>query len=57
MTELNKLKLYCILTVMVGFTIVNIINNNNWVGYLLSLLVIPMITWILIELFLKYKTK
>jgi hypothetical protein len=57
MTELNKFKLYLILTVMVGFTIVNVIKDNNWVGYVLSLLVFPLMTWFMIELFLKYKIK
>jgi hypothetical protein len=57
MTELNKSKLYLILSVMVGFTLVNIIKDNNWVGYLLSLVVFPLITWGLIELLFKYKSK
>jgi len=57
MTEINKSKLYLILTVMVGFTLVNIIKDNNWVGYLLSLVVFPLITWGLIELLFKYKSK
>ncbi len=57
MTELNKSKLYLILTVMVGFTLVNLIKDNNWVGYLLSLVVFPLITWGLIELLFKYKSK
>lgn len=48
MTELNKSKLYLILTVMVGFTLLNIVKDNNWVGYLLSLVVFPLITWSLI---------
>jgi len=55
MIKINKLKLYLILTIMVGFTLVNVINDNNWVGYLLSLVVIPLITWGIIELFLKYR--
>jgi hypothetical protein len=57
MSEFNKSKLYLILTVMVGFTLVNIIKDNNWVGYLLSLVVFPLITWGIIELFFKYKIK
>lgn len=57
MTQLNKSKLYLILTVMVGFTLVNIIKDNNWVGYLLSLVAFPLITWGLIELLFKYKSK
>ena len=57
MSKLNKSKLYLILTVMVGFTLVNIVKDNNWVGYILSLVVFPLITWGLIELLFKYKSK
>lgn len=57
MTELNKSKLYLILTVLVAFTLFNIINDNNWVGYLLSLVVFPLITWGVIEILFKYKKR
>jgi len=57
MTEYNKSTLYLILTVMVGFTLVNVIHDNNWVGYVLSLIVFPLITWIFCKIFLKYKLK
>ena len=57
MKEFNKSKLFLILTVMVGFTLVNIVKDNNWIGYLLSLVVFPLITWGLIELIFKYKSK
>jgi hypothetical protein len=57
MSELNKSKLYLILTVMVGFTLVNIIKDNNWIGYVLSLIVFPLFTWGVIELLFKYKSK
>ncbi len=57
MTELNKSKLYLILTIMVGFTLVNVITVNNWIGYVLSLVVFPLITWGVIELLFKYKSK
>jgi len=57
MSELNKSKLYLILTIMVGFTLVNIIKDNNWVGYVLSLIVFPLVTWGIIELLFKYKSK
>ena len=57
MSELNKSKLYLILTIMVGFTLVNVIKDNNWIGYVLSLIVFPLITWGIIELLFKYKSK
>jgi hypothetical protein len=57
MSEFNKSKLYLILTIMVGFTLVNIIKDNNWVGYFLSLIVFPLVTWGVIELLFKYKSK
>jgi hypothetical protein len=55
MSELNKSKLYTILTVMVGYTLVNIIKGNDVLGYILSLIVFPLITWGMIELLLKCK--
>lgn len=51
----NKLKVYIILTVMVGFTLVNIIKNNDALGYILSLIVLPLITLGIIELLFKCK--
>jgi hypothetical protein len=57
MSEFNKSKLYLILTVMVGFTLVNIIKDNNCFGYFLSLIVFPLVTWGIIELLFKYKSK
>jgi len=57
MSELNKSKLYLILTIMVVFTLVNVIKDNNWIGYVLSLIVFPLITWGIIELLFKYKSK
>lgn len=57
MNEVNKYKIYLITTVMVAFTIVNIIKDNNWVCDILAIVVFPLITWAIIELLLKYKTK
>jgi len=57
MSELNKAKLYLILTVMVSFTLINVINSNNWIGYLLSLVVLPSVTWLVIEFIIKYREK
>lgn len=51
----NQEKLSLVITVMVGFTLVNLIKDNNWVGYVLSLIVFPLLTWGLIELVLKFK--
>lgn len=50
MTELNKNKLMIVGSVMVAFTIVTAIKDNHWVGYLLSLVIFPLITWGVIEL-------
>lgn len=55
MKNLNKLKISFIITVMFAFTLINIINNNNWVGYLLSTVIIPLITWLIIEIYLFLK--
>jgi len=55
MKKLNKIKIRLILTVMVVFTLVNIIKGNNYIGYILSLVVFPLITWLLIEIMSKYK--
>ena len=50
MTELNKNKLMIVGSVVVAFTIVTAIKDNHWVGYLLSLVIFPLITWGVIEL-------
>ena len=49
MSDINKKKLLFIISVMIGFTLVNIIKGNNWIGYLLSLIIFPLITWGVIE--------
>ena len=49
MSELNKKKVLLIISVMIGFTLVNIIKGNNWIGYLFSIVIFPLITWGVIE--------
>jgi hypothetical protein len=55
MTDLNKSKLHVILTVTVTFTFITAIKDNHWVGYVLTLLVFPLITWGVLELMIKFK--
>ncbi len=57
MSDINKKKLLFIISVMIGFTLVNIIKGNNWIGYLLSLIIFPLITWGFIELYLIFNRK
>ena len=52
MSDINKKKLLFIISVMIGFTLVNIIKGNNWIGYLLSLIIFPLITWGFIEFYI-----
>jgi hypothetical protein len=54
MSDFNKNKLLIIVSVMIAFTIVTAIKDNHWVGYLLSLVVFPLVTWGIIELMLKF---
>ena len=57
MSDLNKKKILLIITIMIGFTLVNVIKGNNWIGYLLSLVIFPLLTWGVIELYLKFNRK
>ena len=58
MNDFNKSKLYLIITIMIFFTLANIVSGiNYWVLYLLSLVVFPLITWGLLEFIVKYKLK
>ena len=57
MSDINKKKLLFIISVMIGFTLANIIKGNNWIGYLLSLIIFPLITWGFIELYLIFNRK
>lgn len=52
MSELNKKKVLFIISVMIGFTLVNIIKGNNWIGYFLSLIIFPLVTWGVIEFYI-----
>ena len=55
MKPTTKLKMLIILTIMISFTIVSVINSNGYVGLLLSLVIFPLITWIILELMLFFK--
>ena len=55
MNQRNKAKLYLILSVMINFTILNIMRDSDWVGYLCSLIIQPLLTWGVIELLMKYE--
>lgn len=57
MSELTKTKLMLVGAIMLAFTIVNIINKNEWWAYLLSLIVFPLFTFFTIEIVLKLKSK
>jgi len=51
----TKLKVIIILTIMISFTLVSVINSNGLFGIFLSLVVLPLITWLIIELMLYFK--
>jgi len=55
MSELNKAKLYLILIVMFSFTFLNLICDNSFFGYFLSLVIFPLITWITLKIVVKNK--
>ena len=50
-------KLLIIFLVMLTFTILNVIKGSNWWGYVISLLILPFITWLVIEIFFFLKGK
>jgi len=54
MSDLNKNKLFLVVSVMVSFTIVTAIKDNHWVGYLLSLVIFPIFTWAFVTVLYKY---
>lgn len=54
MSDLNKNKLFLVVSVMVSFTIVTAIKDNDWVGYLLSLIIFPIFTWVFVTVLYKY---
>ncbi len=49
MSDINKAKLSLILLIMLLFTSLNLLKDNDWVGYLLSLIIFPLVTWGVIE--------
>lgn len=49
MSNINKAKLSIILLVMLLFTSINLLKDNDWLGYLFSLVIFPLITWGTIE--------
>ena len=49
MKDLTKGKLGIIGTVMLTFTTLNLIHDNDWIGYLFSLVILPLITWGAVE--------
>lgn len=49
MSNINKAKLSIILLVMLLFTSINLLKDNDWLGYLFSLVIFPLITWGVIE--------
>lgn len=50
-------KIRTILIISFGFTIVNILQGNNWIGYLFSLGIIPLLTLLIIEIIQKKKRR
>ncbi len=42
---------------MLTFTILNLIKGSNWWGYVISLIILPFITWLVIEIFFFLKGK
>ena len=52
-SDKTKNSLLMIFSVMISFTLINIINgygNNEWYMYLLSIIIFPLITWFICEI-------